>query len=130
MKSLNQRAVEVLKLLLQSTQPVIAQTINGAREVEAKMLHKIGRYRIMSLTFYKDEDGYRFREPEITIIHDMQSDEYTPSGILYELERINSASASFFYSQLTVWNDQIQADHAEYSNRLLESIAVQCGIEV
>lgn len=113
MKPLNKQTVELLNILIQK------KTIHALR---AKVLHDCGRHRIIQVIHYRFEGDWHFREPELTIIHDTRSDEYIPSNYCNDYARINSNSASIYNGKLTVWNDNIQADHTDYTHRFFEQM--------
>ena len=124
MKTLDEKAIQHLNQLLKTPKPTTC-TVNGnAREVTVQVIHDFGKYRIINLTFYAYDEEWRFREPEIAIIHDTDTNEYLPSNIIYDTERINSSSAHIYNGQLTVWNDKKQADHIKVVNDLLNQISL------
>lgn len=119
MKKLNDTAVKVLRTLLTMKPPVKVDADGSTKEVHAKVVQDFGRYRIITLTYTQDIEGYLFREPEVTIIYDRLAGEYIPSNICYDYARVASNSASVYHGQLTVWNEKIQSDHTEIAERLL-----------
>lgn len=127
MKTLNERAVKILGVLLDKH---ILKADSFDKEIQAKIIHDFGRYRIITLTLFRNEEGFQWREPELTILHDTLTDEYIASNICNDFAHINSNSVTVVYGKLTVWNDKIQCDHADYAHRVLESIAHQYGIEI
>lgn len=130
MKTLNEKAVRILAALLKLPQPTKYGTHDTARELHAKVAHDIGRYRIINITAYRNEEEWQTREPELTILHDTLTDEYIPSNIVNDYAHINSNSANIYGGVLTVWNDKIQSDHADFANRWLENLAEQYGIDI
>ena len=125
MKTLNASAVKVLSALLEKRH---LKTDNPAKTIHTKVIYDFGRYRFITLTVLRNDEGFESREPEVTIFHDTLTDEYIPASICNDYAHINSSSASVVYGQLQVMNDKIQADHTEYAHRLLESIAEQYNI--
>lgn len=119
MKTLNEKALQILTNLLTMKPPITIDAEGNTKEVYAKVVQDFGRYRIITLTYNQDIEGYLLREPEVTIIYDRLAGEYIPSNICYDFERVNSNSASVYHGQLTVWNEKMQTDHTEIANDLL-----------
>lgn len=122
MKKLNDTAVKVLTALLQRKERIHDNDNGKLREVQADVENIIGQYRFIRFTYYRNEDGFLFREPEITICHDRQTDSYYPMSIIYEEERIISNSISLVYGKLELINDKIQSDHVEITDRFLTEL--------
>lgn len=130
MKTLNERAISVLSALLERTERIHDNDNGKVREVQAKLTNTIGHYRFINLTYYLNEDGFLFREPEITICHDMVADEYLPMSIIYEDAQILSTSINLVYGRLELYNEKIQSDHVEITNRFLAELGERHGIGV
>ncbi len=118
MKTLNENAVKILTALIEKGR----QTIDENKEIHAKVVQDLGRYRVINLTLYQTEDDTRMREPEITILHETFRDEYVPSNICNDFAHIASNSATLYNGQINVWNTKIQADHTDITNDLLQKI--------
>ena len=129
MKKLNDTAVKVLTALLERKDRLSDNDNGKIREVQAKVDNTIGQYRIITLTYYLNEDGYLFREPEITICHDTQTDDYIPMSIIYEDERILSNSMSFVNGSLQLMNEKIQSDHADITTDFLAKLGERHGLK-
>ena len=121
MKTLNERAVKILFALIEK------KTIH---DIRTKVMHDCGRYRLISLTRHKHDEGWNWRDPEITIIHETATDSYIPSNVTYDFVGVNSNSASIYNGKLTVWNEKIQTDHADLTIGLLEEIAEMFRMEI
>lgn len=128
MKTLNERAVSVLSALLDRTERIHDNDNGKVREVQAKVANTIGQYQFINLTYYLNDEGFLFREPEITICHDTKTGEYLPMSIIYEDERILSTSISLVYGRLELFNEKIQSDHAEITNRFLTELGERQGL--
>lgn len=128
MKKLNDTAIKVLTALLEKTDRILDNDNGKVREVQARVDNTIGNYRFINLTYYLNEDGYLFREPEINICQDTETGDYMPMGIIYEEERIMSNSISFVYGTLKLINEKIQSDHAEITNDFLMKLGERHGL--
>lgn len=128
MKSLNPQAVKVLTALLECEDRIHDSDKGKTREVQAEVSHTLGQYRFINLTYYQNEDGFLFREPEITICHDTKTGEYLPMSIIYEDARILSTSFNLVYGRLELYNEKIQSDHAEITNRFLAELEERQGL--
>lgn len=122
MKSLNPQAVKVLTALLECKERIQDNDSGKQREVQAKVANTVGQYRFINLTYYLNDEGFLFREPEITICHDTKTGEYLPMSIIYEDARILSTSINLVYGRLELFNEKIQSDHAEITDRLLTEL--------
>ena len=125
MKTLDEKAIRTLSKLLALREPIDCEINGNPCKVCAQVLHDFGLYRIIHLIFYTYQDDWQFREPEIAIIHNTDTDEYIPSNICYDMERIASNSANIYNGQLTVLNDKVQSDHTEIANNFLHSLEEQ-----
>lgn len=128
MKTLNERAVSVLSALLNRRERIHDNDDGRVREVQAKVTHTIGQYRFINLTYYLNEDGFLFREPEITICHNTKTGKYLPMSIIYEDARILSTSINLVYGRLELYNEKIHSNHVEITNRFLTELGERHGI--
>ena len=123
MKKLNEWAVKTLLTLLARENPIIDNSNGNVRHIQAEAQTEIGKYRAIALTFWEYEDEYRTQKPEITIIHNKETDEYFPASIVYYNEHILSNSATLGYGELKMINEKIQTDHVEITENFLEYIS-------
>ena len=118
MKTLNERATEILQTLL----VVRAKKLkikNASQTIHVKLTDCIGKYNLISLVEYYESKGKLAQNTEMNFAFDTSTKQFIPYYYCNKTLRIESHSAYPTENGMENCAEERQADHTNFANRWL-----------
>ena len=118
MKTLNERATEILQTLL-AVRAKKLKIKNASQTIHVKLTDCIGKYNLISLTQHIEINGVLFRDPEVIFAFNTIKRQFIPYYYCNKTLRIESHSAYPTENGMENCAEERQADHTNFANRWL-----------
>ena len=124
MKTLNERATEILKALL-AVRAKKLKIKNASQTIHVKLTDCIGKYNLISLVEYYESKGKLAQNTEMNFAFDTSTKQFIPYYYCNKTLRIESHSAYPTENGMENCAEERQADHTNFANRWLIRINSQ-----
>ena len=118
MKTLNERATEILKALL-AVRAKKLKIKNASQTIHVKLTDCIGKYNLISLVEYYESKGKLAQNTEMNFAFDTSTKQFIPYYYCNKTLRIESHSAYPTENGMENCAEERQADHTNFANRWL-----------
>ena len=118
MKTLNERATEILKALL-AVRAKKLKIKNASQTIHVKLTDCIGKYNLISLVEYYEAIGKLAQSTEMNFAFDTSTKQFIPYYYCNKTLRIESHSAYPTENGMENCAEERQADHTNFANRWL-----------
>ena len=118
MKTLNERATEILKALL-AVRAKKLKIKNASQTIHVKLTDCIGKYNLISLVEYYEAKGKLAQSTEMNFAFDTSTKQFIPYYYCNKTLRIESHSAYPTENGMENCAEERQADHTNFANRWL-----------
>ena len=118
MKTLNERATEILKALL-AVRAKKLKIKNASQTIHVKLTDCIGKYNLISLAEYYEAKGKLAQNTEMNFAFDTSTKQFIPYYYCNKTLRIESHSAYPTENGMENCAEERQADHTNFANRWL-----------
>ena len=118
MKTLNERATEILKALL-AVRAKKLKIKNASQTIHVKLTDCIGKYNLISLVEYYEAKGKLAQNTEMNFAFDTSTKQFIPYYYCNKTLRIESHSAYPTENGMENCAEERQADHTNFANRWL-----------
>ena len=118
MKTLNERATEILKALL-TVRAKNLKIKNASQTIHVKLTDCIGKYNLISLVEYYESKGKLAQNTEMNFAFDTSTKQFIPYYYCNKTLRIESHSAYPTENGMENCAEERQADHTNFANRWL-----------
>ena len=118
MKTLNERATEILKALL-AVRAKKLKIKNASQTIHVKLTDCIGKYNLISLVEYYEAKGKLAQNTEMNFAFDTSTKQFIPNYYCNKTLRIESHSAYPTENGMENCTEERQADHTNFANRWL-----------
>ncbi len=115
MRTLNERAAEILCNLLKEPKPRLL----NPRSVQTKVTGRIGKFNIVSFVWHIEIKGVRYRDPEIIIGHDTRKQLFIPYHYMNDFFGVEQCYAQPTADDMILHDEFGQYNLASLTNRLL-----------
>ena len=118
MKTLNERATEILQTLL-AVRAKKLKIKNASQTIHVKLTDCIGKYNLISLVEYYEAKGKLAQSTEMNFAFDTSTKQFIPYYYCNKTLRIESHSAYPTENGMENCAEERQADHTNFANRWL-----------
>ena len=118
MKTLNERATEILQALL-AVRAKKLKIKNASQTIHVKLTDCIGKYNLISLVEYYEAKGKLAQSTEMNFAFDTSTKQFIPYYYCNKTLRIESHSAYPTENGMENCAEERQADHTNFANRWL-----------
>ena len=118
MKTLNERATEILQTLL-AVRAKKLKIKNASQTIHVKLTDCIGKYNLISLVEYYEAIGKLAQSTEMNFAFDTSTKQFIPYYYCNKTLRIESHSAYPTENGMENCAEERQADHTNFANRWL-----------
>ena len=118
MKTLNERATEILQALL-AVRAKKLKIKNASQTIHVKLTDCIGKYNLISLVEYYEAKGKLAQNTEMNFAFDTSTKQFIPYYYCNKTLRIESHSAYPTENGMENCAEERQADHTNFANRWL-----------
>ena len=118
MKTLNERATEILQTLL-AVRAKKLKIKNASQTIHVKLTDCIGKYNLISLVEYYEAKGKLAQNTEMNFAFDTSTKQFIPYYYCNKTLRIESHSAYPTENGMENCAEERQADHTNFANRWL-----------
>ena len=118
MKTLNERATEILKALL-AVRAKKLKIKNASQTIHVKLTDCIGKYNLISLTQHIEINGVLFRDPEVIYAFNTIKPQFIPNHYINDFFEIEKCCATPTVEGLIPRNEIDQHNLACFVNRWL-----------
>ena len=118
MKTLNERATEILQTLL-AVRAKKLKIKNASQTIHVKLTDCIGKYNLISLVEYYESKGKLAQNTEMNFAFDTSTKQFIPYYYCNKTLRIESHSAYPTENGMENCAEERQADHTNFANRWL-----------
>ena len=118
MKTLNERATEILQALL-AVRAKKLKIKNASQTIHVKLTDCIGKYNLISLVEYYESKGKLAQNTEMNFAFDTSTKQFIPYYYCNKTLRIESHSAYPTENGMENCAEERQADHTNFANRWL-----------
>lgn len=128
MKTLNERATEILKALLALQTSKIDNSDRAYMPVHIEIIDRSETCKHISLAHYGEQNGDMMRDPEMLFALHKETQQFIP--YYYRNDYMGMEQYSVRWTEESVLlNRRLQADHTSFANQWLRNIAAQQGIK-
>ena len=128
MKTLNERATEILQTLL-AVRAIKLKIKNASQTIHVKLTDCIGKYNLISLTQHIEINGVLFRDPEVIFAFNTIKRQFIPYHYINDFFEIEKCCATPTVEGLIPRNEIDQHNLACFVNRWLLQLTSKLEIQ-